>query len=80
MQAGSDFLVLLDSKGHLYSMGMNESGQLGQDNKDPLSYPKLLAYFPSNNEKVVEYGVGFKHAIVLTNNAKVYSFGSNSAK
>ncbi len=37
-----NFCIMLDNKGHLYSFGKNEHGQLGQGHVAEISNPNLI--------------------------------------
>jgi alpha-tubulin suppressor-like RCC1 family protein len=70
---GRNFVVALDEKGDLYSWGSNDNGQLGLGTTDRIRQtPSKIRVL----SKVVEIQAGDFHAIALTADGKVYTWGA----
>jgi len=63
---GSNFTVLKDTNGLLYTFGENKYGELGHGNRKEQEIPKLILSLKKNNEKIIEVYCGFKHVICRT--------------
>jgi alpha-tubulin suppressor-like RCC1 family protein len=77
---GQDSLVILSNTGKLYSMGLNDAGQLGLNypNDIFINSPKELK-FPDLNDFVMDIAAGDKHYIALVRNIElnIYTWGIN---
>jgi alpha-tubulin suppressor-like RCC1 family protein len=63
----------------LYSWGDNSKGQIGLKKNLQLSNaPKLIEYFTNKNLTIKKISCGIDHSLVLTDNGKVFGFGSNT--
>eukprot|EP01084_Bolivina_argentea_P132095 233103_1 len=77
---GAGFSIFLTQTGVLYSCGDNDHGQLGlgylSDDEEAI-YPTQIEYFCKNNVKIKDVTCGQSHCIALSDNCKIYSWGSN---
>ncbi|KAG5468241.1 hypothetical protein LSCM1_02219 [Leishmania martiniquensis] len=76
--SGMGFLLIIDQNGHLYTLGRNKKGQLGngevQDaRRKPYLQEKLLHHF------FVQVSAGECHSLALTSSGIVYGAGSNES-
>lgn len=63
----------------LYSWGDNSKGQIGQGKNIQLSNsPKLIEFFTNKNFTIKRISSGIEHSLILTDNGKLFGFGSNS--
>lgn len=65
----------IDEKGFFYSWGGNKNGQLGHGDYDDRNFPTLVKFF--KNFCVVYINFGSNTSFVITEEGKVFSFGSN---
>ncbi len=78
--AGQYFSLAVSASGELYSWGLNQQGQLGQDlhsgssAPNPTPAPVLL---PKQDGTVTAIAAGGSHSLVLTSSGQLYSFGDN---
>ena len=73
IKIGDDFIILLTNEGKIYSMGLNNKGQLGLGNyENSLKFNEIKL-----NEKVKKIKVGYEFSFILTENYKLFGFGSN---
>eukprot|EP01080_Neovahlkampfia_damariscottae_P008338 gene8338-162_t len=76
ISAGDTHSLFLNSNYQVYVCGSNRMGQIGfSDVSTPKSSPTLL----STVHNVSKISCGFEHTLLLTNDFKVYAFGSNTA-
>ena len=71
------FTIFLDSTGKVYSCGINNFGQLGQNNTTQLNVPTLIQYFVTNNIIITNIWCGAYHSIFIDSTGKLYSCGYN---
>jgi len=77
IKAGGSHTVGITSKGRNFLWGCNGSGQCGIVGTKKVEKPTKMENFISKNDLILEYGVGSKHTIVLTEDGSVYSWGAN---
>ena len=81
IRMGEQFTIALSTRGYVYTWGMNDKGQLGLGNEVPTYEPvQLQCIGPSSKhliKPVTKIACGLKHCLVLTNNYKLYAWGSN---
>jgi alpha-tubulin suppressor-like RCC1 family protein len=78
--AGRFHCIVIDSHGHLYGWGGNRNGALGRDSPQDIDSPTEIPIFkPNSNDLEVFRSVScsWYHSLALTNEGKVYAFGSN---
>ncbi len=77
--AGEGFSLAIKSDGTVWAWGRNLSGQLGQgnyDSKEGAAHPKPVQVKGLTNISAV--AAGSEHALALTSDGSVWSWGSNS--
>ena len=88
---GGEHTVIIDNSVNFYSFGISDDGQLGQNNRINYSQPKLMELMEitmhlSENSlnkglkirtKVINVACGRSHTLVLSDNGRIYSWGSN---
>ncbi len=87
VSAGDDYAIAIDINHRLYSWGNNEKGQLGDTTFKSPSKPRLMGgtvYSVINREKreikeFVQVSAGPSHALALSSNGTVYSWGDDSS-
>lgn len=79
IDTGNDYLLVLSTTGLVYSLGSNNSGELGTGDTEPRSELTLLRYLRDQSEKVVEISSGFKHSICRTALNRIYTWGNNKS-
>lgn len=73
---GYNHSALLDTRGRVYTCGLNDSGQLGHGNYEKSFSFKLLSKLTDKSRMLA---CGISHTLVLTQvTGKIYSFGLNS--
>lgn len=86
--AGGWHSLLLTDQGQVYSLGDNNSGQLGLDDRQARGHPTLIPKIPrptrSEGEttvlspfKITTVSAGGWHSLILDQKGQVFSFGSN---
>jgi len=65
----------IDEKGFLYTWGGNKNGQLGQGDYDDRNSPAMVKFF--KNFSVIYVNCGSNTTFVITDEGKIFSFGSN---
>ncbi|XP_076173074.1 HECT and RLD domain containing E3 ubiquitin ligase 4 isoform X2 [Ptiloglossa arizonensis] len=74
---GAHHTLAVNEWGHLFSWGSNEEGQLGLNSKNIIECtPRMVKTLGTN--VVVQVACGMKHALALTNNGELYSWGYNN--
>lgn len=77
LSLGLEFTVLLTTTGSVYSFGReNRQGQLGLGHDRPVLSPTLVEGL--SKERVLHVSCGKSHAVCLTKNLKVMSWGEGS--
>jgi regulator of chromosome condensation len=74
--AGNHHSFYINSKGQVYSWGLNNHGQLGIGHKENTSIPTLVKGLPEG-ERIVMIAGGDHHTTALTVEGKVYCWGRN---
>eukprot|EP01084_Bolivina_argentea_P058607 107018_1 len=77
---GEEHSLCLNSEGKVLSLGYNDDGQLGLGTSDYEDHiePELIPLFIQlHNICVIDIWCGSNHSVVLSNDGKVYTFGSN---
>ena len=75
LAAGEQHSLAADSKGNVWAWGSNDNGRLGQGNSDqpnsklPIQVPQL--------QNVVSVQAGKGHSLALTQDGRVFSWGTN---
>ena len=77
VDAGTDFAAFLSTSGHVFTLGQNAFGELGQGDFRRRARPTLVAWLTDQNEKVVEVSCGHKHVLVQSSVGKVFAWGLN---
>lgn len=67
--------VALDVKGHCYTWGRNEKGQLGHGDTLPRSLPTIVSEL--SKYRIIRAGTGRNHTVVVAEDGKSFSFGMN---
>ena len=75
--AGYNFILMLSDDGRVYSMGQNDYGQLGVENKRIQSRPVLVESL--EGLPVIQVACGSHHSIALTASGFVFAFGRNNS-
>lgn len=76
LACGSNFVLLLNSNGMVYSMGRtNKYGQLGHGDYQPRLHPELIKYFVNNSERICQISCGYKHCVAKSNVGRAYTWG-----
>ena len=78
--AGPDFSIAIDRTGALYTWGNNSNGQLGRTLEGLSTAEPAEVGIPDKSLKVgfVQVSAGQSHALALTENGRIYSWGDNS--
>ncbi|KAK8791094.1 hypothetical protein WA158_005725 [Blastocystis sp. Blastoise] len=74
---GNDSSFALSSKGHMYSWGGNEQGQLGHQDLNNKRLPKKISALREMNIEISKLAVGARHVLMLTTKTQLYSMGEN---
>ncbi|CAG2162909.1 unnamed protein product [Oppiella nova] len=72
---GMDFILAITENDHVYSWGINDSGQLAFDSSDGYFKPKIVTFFEGLG--VLQIACGDSHALALTDRGCVYGWGLN---
>ncbi|KAJ4961257.1 hypothetical protein NE237_021167 [Protea cynaroides] len=75
---GLSFTMFLTEKGHVYTCGINTYGQLGHGDTQAESMPKLVQLLKDMGCVVVQIACGASFSLAVTDDGKVYSFGTGS--
>ena len=73
---GNEHTLILDENHIVYSFGNNEDGVLGIENNNLKSYNFIKVDFGKYNGKIKDIAAGTVHNIALTNDGKIFSWGS----
>ncbi|XP_017798859.1 PREDICTED: probable E3 ubiquitin-protein ligase HERC4 [Habropoda laboriosa] len=74
---GAHHTLAVNEWGQLFSWGSNAEGQLGLNSKNQMECsPRMVKTLGTST--VVQVACGKKHALALTNNGELYSWGFNS--
>lgn len=74
---GAGHSLILNKNGHVYSCGWNNKGQLGQPEKeDKLNFERIRGIL--ENEIIIDIACGWDSSAALTNQGKLYMWGSNN--
>ncbi|XP_064600028.1 probable E3 ubiquitin-protein ligase HERC4 isoform X2 [Liolophura sinensis] len=78
VSAGGNHNLVVNSSGEVYSWGDNSGGQLGHGDiqGDLHRTPRLVKAL--SGQKVIQVSCGECHSLVLTNDSRVFTWGSNS--
>ncbi len=77
MAAGTDHLLVLDSNGVIYVVGVNDKGQLGTGSTiNTSSFTSLSAFL---GIKIIDIAAGHKFSMALDNAGNLYTWGDNSS-
>lgn len=71
--------LILSNIGKVYSCGNGTSGDLGQSIKTKISKEFAEIYYPESDGRIIQISTGLiqSHSLLLSENFKVYAFGSN---
>jgi alpha-tubulin suppressor-like RCC1 family protein len=72
--SGTQFGLLLDKNGRVYSFGESSNGRIGIPATNPVRIPTLIP----NLENVKDFSTFYLHTLVLHNGGNVSGFGYNS--
>jgi len=72
------FVIAQTRSNKIYSWGRNNYGQLGTGNFSDLSSPILVNLNLNNNETIADIALGTSHALLLTNQKRIYAWGRNN--
>jgi alpha-tubulin suppressor-like RCC1 family protein len=72
---GSGHSMALTERGHVYSWGRNDHGQLGVRNTKKSNKPKFVAV--KRNVFIKKISCGSYHSLLLSSNGGIYAFGRN---
>lgn len=78
VSCGKNFMLALSVHGRVYSKGKNNKGELGLGDFNTRHNLTLIEIFESTGEKITNITTGYKHALCLSTNGKVFGWGSNS--
>lgn len=73
---GNEHTLILDEKNNVYSFGNNEDGVLGIENNKLKSYKFVKVNFGQYNNRIKAISAGTVHSISLTDDGKIFSWGS----
>ncbi|KAL9643205.1 hypothetical protein ABK040_001693 [Willaertia magna] len=73
--AGAYYSLILTTDGSLFSMGLNQNGQLGDKSFVDKVLPTPINL---NGKNITKISAGRSHVLLLTSNNEVYGFGSNT--
>jgi len=73
---GNEHTLILDDKNDVYSFGNNEDGVLGIENNKLKSYKFVKVNFGQYNNRIKAISAGTVHSIALTDDGKIFSWGS----
>ena len=73
---GNEHTLILDEKNDVYSFGNNEDGVLGIENNKLKSYKFIKVNFGQYNNRIKAISAGTVHSIALTDDGKIFSWGS----
>lgn len=77
--AGEGFSLVLTAEGKVYAWGSNGSGQLGDGTNTQRTLPVAVNMNGVLSGKIITLiAAGQSHSVVLTNDRKAYSWGSNN--
>ena len=79
IETGNGFTVILKTDGTVWTIGNNESGQLGNGTNKNTKVP-VQVYIDEDTilNNIVKIAVGTDHVLALTKDGKVYGWGSNT--
>lgn len=76
---GLKHVIARTSLGRVYTWGWNELGQLGHGDFDNKPSPEFVTVLPPpSRAKVIQVSAGWRHSILMTENRRVFWFGTNS--
>jgi alpha-tubulin suppressor-like RCC1 family protein len=73
--AGQNISLALDDKGLLYSWGSGVFGNLGHGDEKDSFEPKVISVL--KDKKVAHFAIGGQHALAVTGDGELYSWGLN---
>ena len=76
---GLKHVIARTSLGRVYTWGWNELGQLGHGDFENKPIPAVVTVLPPpSRTKVIQVSAGWRHSILMTDNRRVFWFGTNS--
>ena len=78
VSCGKNFMLALSVHGRVYCKGKNSRGELGLGDFNARHNLTLIEIFEDIGEKILNISTGYKHAMCLSTNGKVFGWGSNS--
>lgn len=82
ISAGNHHVLALDRWGHVWAWGKNESGQLGNDSREPSYLPvQVLAGEQHSSGPltgIVYVDAGFEHSLAIDRYGDIWIWGRNS--
>lgn len=79
VSCGGAHTLILSRQGELFSIGSNEYGQLGLNDRQ-LTFttaPLLIQEIQSRGLQVKQMASGQSHSLILTDNGQIFAWGSN---
>lgn len=77
VSTGQYHLGFITNDNSVYTVGLNENGQLGQGSSSDSDIPRKIAL--DSNTKVTSISCGTNHSLALTSDGAVYSWGFKQA-
>lgn len=74
ISCGGNHSIAINKKGKMFSWGRNEHGQLGNGNYQSYDVPQEINF---KSHLVSQVSCGIYHTVVLTQEGKIFTFGSN---
>ena len=79
VSCGGAHTLILSKSGDLFSIGSNEFGQLGLNDRQLkfTTAPLLVQEAKNMNVTIKQIATGSAHNLILTDNGQIFSWGSN---
>ena len=80
ISSGTDHILALTKDGNVYAWGLNDNGQLGQNNTTNLSYAKLVLDSTGENylSNIVDISAGAYNSMAVDKDGNAYVWGKGS--
>jgi len=80
IETGNGFTTILKADGTVWTIGKNDSGELGNGTTENSKLPVQVKIDEDTNlDNIVKISVGTDHVLALTKNGKVYAWGLNTS-
>lgn len=76
ISAGYSHVAALSDRGHVYSFGSNDDGELGHGDTDERRLPARVAALVQARQRVVVVACGRSHTVAVTAEGKLFSWGA----